>query len=160
MGQERGERIAAQESALQELRRQLDGALRQGSRLEAERDQARGEAEGLRAELATERRIHEEARAALHEAQAVIAERAERSVAQEEEIKVLHRQIEALGSARQGVQGERDQLARELEALVQRAEVDNTVNTLRIEIATLAERAAHVEELRTLIRTRSGGAQG
>ena len=62
VGQERGERIAAQEIALQELRRQLDGALRQGSRLEAERDQARGEAECLRAELATERRTHEEAR--------------------------------------------------------------------------------------------------
>ena len=170
VGQERGERIAAQEIALQELRRQLDGALRQGSRLEAERDQARGEAEGLRAELATERRTHEEARAALHEAQAVIAERAERSAAQEDEIKALHRQIEALGSARQGVQSERDQLARELETLAQRAEVDRatraeaeqTANTLRIEIATLAERAAHVEELRTLIRTRdrSGGAQG
>ncbi len=100
----------------------------------------------------------------------MIAERAERSVAQAEEIKALHRQIETLGSARQGVQGERDQLARELEALAQRAEVERAaraeaeqaVNTLRIEVATLTERAAHVEELRTFIRTRdrSGGAQG
>jgi chromosome segregation ATPase len=169
VGQERGERIAAQEAALEEVRRQLDGATQKASRLEAERDQARTEAEALREALATERRTHEDARAALHEAQALIAERAARGVAQDEEIKALHRQIETLGSQRQGLQSERDQLARELEAIAQhaeadraaRAELEQTLNALRIEAATLTERAAHAEELRTLVRSlqeRQGGA--
>lgn len=161
VAQERGERIAAQDVALADLRRQLDSALQQSSRLEVELNHLRSEGTALNAELATARRVHDEARASLHEAQAVIAERAARSAEQDDEIKNLHRQIETLGSERQSMQSERDQLARDLAATRQRAETDRAacaeaeqaLNALRIEAAILTERAAHAEELRAMVRS-------
>jgi hypothetical protein len=76
--------------------------------------------------LEAERQAHERARSEAREAQALAGER--------------EKQIATLGA-------ERD---REREG---RAKAETALNALKVEAATLTERAAHVDELRALVRT-------
>ncbi len=100
-------------------------------------------------------------RKALDEAQAVVAERTERSAAQDEEIRTLCSQIEELTSLGQGIRSERDQGRKEVEAIRRKydtarqakTEAKEALTALRIEVATLTERAAHADELRAMVRS-------
>ena len=94
-------------------------------RLDGEIETAKEDARQMRETLETERRTHEQTRRDAREARAVAQERGERLAAQDAARADLHHQLDA---ARQ------------------------ELNALRIEAATLTERAAHAEELRAMVR--------
>ncbi|WP_200335987.1 DNA-binding protein [Thiocystis violacea] len=161
---ERAERIASQDTALEDLRRQIESALQQSSRLETELAHARQDGDSLREAQAKAHSAHEQTRTALHEAQAVIAERTARSVAQDDEIKALHHQLENYASQEQGLKSERDQArrereaqGRELERTAQRlAETEEALRAQHIEHATLIERVRQTDEIGGLIEALKG----
>jgi hypothetical protein len=123
-GQLEGEReaLAAARKAIDQERAAM---LAEIERLDTELTAALAEVGKGRAALEAERHAHEQTRSDAREARALAGER--------------EKQIAAL-------EAERD---RERQG---RAEAEAAVNELRIEAATLTERAAHVEELRALVK--------
>ena len=144
------------------------------SRLDRELEEAREAIQRSAEHLEGERRAHDQTRAAVREAQAIAAEREKRITAQDEEIKAVRRQTEAI-SAKNGRleadldHGQRDMetarkearqyreaqatLAKELESERQaHTKTQEGIAALRVEVATQTERAAHVDELRALVR--------
>ncbi|MBK1720048.1 hypothetical protein [Thiocystis violacea] len=90
----------------------------------------------------------------------MIAERAARRAEQDEEIRILHRQIETLGHEWQGMPSERERIARKQEVIQPRAanertepgEAERTLNAWRIEVAILTERATQAEARCAIVR--------
>jgi hypothetical protein len=124
-GQLEGEREALS-AARKEMEKERAEMLAEIGRLDGELEAAKETARARDEALEAERRAHEQASAQAREAQALAAERGQRIAALERELS-----------------GEREAHAATGKALT----------ALRIEAATLTERAAHAEELRTLLRT-------
>ena len=120
------EALAQARKAVEQERAEM---LAEIGRLDGELEAAKQDARKGRAALEAERQAHEQTRSEAGEARAVAEERAQRIAALEAE-----RERE-----RQG-----------------RAEVEADLTALRIEAATFAERAAHVEELRGLVKALQG----
>jgi chromosome segregation ATPase len=141
---ERAERIAAQEKELQGLRHQIEEASVQASarasRLESERDHAQADLEAVRTELRQEQESGKRLAAELQAARGRIEEADGRSGRLEAD----------LGQARGDLENARVTLQQETEA---HAAAEKSLAALRIEAATLTERAAHIEELRVLVKT-------
>ena len=141
---ERTERIATQEKELQALRRQIEEASVQASarasRLEAERDHAQADLEAVRTELRQEQESGKRLAAEIQAAHGQIEEADGRT----------SRLDADLEQARGDLERARVTLQQETEA---RAVADKSLAELRIEAATLTERAAHIEELRVLVKT-------
>jgi len=122
--------LEAERAALGKLReeiaRERAEMLAEIGRLDGELEAAREAAQQGREALEAERQAHEQTTSDARRAQAVADERDKRIAALEEELR-----------------GEREA----------RAAADQALTALRVETATLAERAAHVEELRALLKT-------
>ena len=136
---ERTERIAAQEKELQGLRRQIEEGGARASRLEAERDHAHQDLEAVRTALRQEQESGKRLVAELQAARGRIEEADSRSSRLEADLE----------QAREDLESARVALQQETEA---RAVAEKSLAELRIEAATLKERAAHVEELRALLQ--------
>lgn len=124
------EALAAARKAVEQERAEM---LTEIGRLDEEIEAAKEDARQMREILETERRTHEQTRSDAREARAVAQERGERIAAQDAAVADLRCQLD---TARQ------------------------ELNTCRIEVATLTERAAHAEELRAMVRRlqeRQGG---
>lgn len=137
---ERAERIAAQEKELQGLRRQIEEGGARASRLESERDHAQADLEAVRTALHQEQESGKRLAAELQAARGQIEEADGRS----------DRLEAGLEQAGEDLKSARVALHQETEA---RAVVEKSLAELRIEAATLTERAAHIEELRVLVKT-------
>jgi DNA repair exonuclease SbcCD ATPase subunit len=122
--------------ARQTLEQERTEMLAEIERLDAALTTTRTELGQGREALETERRAHEQTRGEAREARVLAEERAQRITA---------------------LESEREQ---ERES---RREAETALNALKVEAATLTERAAHAEELRTVIQSlqdRQGGAAG
>jgi chromosome segregation ATPase len=117
------EALASARKALEQERAEM---LAEIERLDAALTTTRTELGQGREALETERRAHAQTRSEASEARALAEERAQRITA---------------------LEAEREQ---ERES---RREAETALNALKVEAATLTERAAHAEELRTLVRT-------
>ena len=124
-GQLSGEReaLASARKALEQERAEM---LAEIERLDSELSAALEEVGKGREALEAERQAHERARSEAREAQAIAGEREKR-----------------IGD----LQAERDR------ERAGRAETESALNALKVEAATLTERAAHVDELRALVRS-------
>ena len=110
------------------------------SRLESERDHARADLEAVRTALRQEQESGKRLAAELQAARGQVEEADGRSSRLEAD----------LGQAGEDLENARVTLQQETEA---RAVVEKSLAELRIEAATLTERAAHIEELRVLVKT-------
>jgi len=139
---ERDKRIEDQTRELAEVRRQLAEAFKNSSRLEAEVSHLRQDFETARASARQEADTRAEAERKLA-----------LSVREADGLKRdLSDEIQAKERAEvdlQRVQAEADDLRKAQDDLV--AEKDRALAELRVEAATLEERAAHAEEFRTLL---------
>jgi DNA repair exonuclease SbcCD ATPase subunit len=114
----------------EEMAKERAEMLAEIARLDGELEAARETVREGREALEAERQAHEQTRSDGRKAQAVADERDNRIAALEAELR-----------------GEREA----------RAAADQALTALRVEAATLAERAAHVEELRQVLRSLQGG---
>ena len=137
---ERAERIAVQEKEFQGLRRQIEEGGARASRLETERDHAQADLEAVRTELRQEQEGGKRLAAELQAVRGRIAEADGRNSR-------LQADLEQVRADRESA---RVTLQQETEA---RAVAEKSLADLRIEAATLTERAAHIEELRVLVKT-------
>ena len=130
------------------------------SRLDRALEEAREALQRSAEDLEGERRAHDQSRAAVREAQAVAAEREKRIAAQDEEIKEVRRQAEAVSAKNGRLEADLDHAERGLETARKEtreyrqahAKRQEALAALRVEVATQTERAAHVDELRALVR--------
>jgi len=182
---ERAERIAAQEREIQSLREQATEALGRVSRLEADLGHAARDLEAVRGELTQERQAGKRLSGELDAAQAR-GGRLEADLAHaRQDLEALQGALdqarqdqanaqETLAQERRAHAQTRSQ-AREVEVLADehkariaeleaalkeeragRRDQDAALTALRVEAATLTERAAHMDELRALLKGLQG----
>jgi chromosome segregation ATPase len=118
-----------QAAVREEIAKERAEMLSEIGRLDGELEAARETVQQGRVAVEAERQAHEQTRSDARRAQAVADERDKRIAALETELR-----------------GEREA----------RAAADQALTALRVEAATLAERAAHVDELRQVLRSLQG----
>lgn len=181
VAEERGRRGEAQEAELRDLRRQAGETAAELGQVRGHLEALRGQVEDLREARTRIEAERDQARAALQEAHGEAQERARRIEALGVDLEALRGQVAAaalegarlsgtLDRARQdAAEAERrataaeTQAERTAEALeaaqVAQAGAERVAVDLRLEVATLTERAAHVADLRAIIAGLQVGAE-